>query len=388
MVTQAYINRDLLSWARERRSLSVDELTNKFKNYAKWESGDAYPTFRQAQQLANVFKVPLGYLYLSCRPEEYLPLPDLRVKADTKPINPSPDFLEVLYDALRKQEWYHEYMIVEGITPLEFISRFRLEDDLKEIAEDIRSTLGIDDKLRKECSTWGEFLTVVVSRAEDAGILVLRSGVVGNNTHRPLNVDEFRGFAIIDDLAPLIFINSKDAKVAQIFTLAHELVHLWVGESGVSNPDYALRSNQQQNDIEKICNSIAAEVLVPASDFLNRWKDHDDIDQNLERLTPRYKVSTFVVLRRAYELGKVPDELYRSKYRELRLKSTGGGEDPGGDFWKTFFARNSRNFTTKVMVAAAEDKVSPKEAAKLLNVRISTLFGYSEGSANKRLADG
>jgi Zn-dependent peptidase ImmA (M78 family) len=382
-----------VKWARERNSLSVDALVDKYKNYEQWESGEAYPTLRQAQELARKFRVPFGYLYLSTPPEEILPLPDLRTVAGAQPIKPSPDFLEVLYDALRKQQWYREYLESEDTSPLPFIDRFHPEDNQETVATDIRNTLGIDDNLRRKCGSWSDFLTKLVRQSENIGIVVLRNGVVGNNTHRSLNVEEFRGFAISDNLAPIVFINSKDAKVAQIFTFAHELAHLWIGASGVSNPDYALRSNQQQNDIERKCNSIAAEVLVPAVEFNKGWNDFTDVDDNLRRLAPKFKVSAFVILRRAYDLGKVQKILYQSKYKELLYLSqppscSDDTKKSRGNFENNFFARNSTQFATKALVAAAEGKLSPKIAANLLNVKLATVFSYQKELFGSGFANG
>ncbi|HMM61712.1 MAG TPA: ImmA/IrrE family metallo-endopeptidase, partial [Candidatus Rifleibacterium sp.] len=100
---------------------------------------------------------------------------------------------------------------------------------------------------RGEAANWESFFNILVERSEQAGIIILRSGKVGNNTHRTLDVKEFRGFVIYDELAPFIFINGADAKAAQIFTLVHELAHVWLGASGVSNngldtPEYRMNN--------------------------------------------------------------------------------------------------------------------------------------------------
>ena len=149
--------------------------------------------------------------------------------------------------------------------------------------------------LRSQSNSWTDFLTNFMHRAEDIGVLVIRSSVVENNNYRKLSVSEFRGFAISDSLAPLVFINGQDAKAAQIFTLAHELAHLWVGASGVSNPDYRRATTQQMAETEQVCNSAAAETLVPASDFLGRWRTGRPVELNLQSLAEHYRVSSLVV---------------------------------------------------------------------------------------------
>ena len=208
---------------------------------------------------------------------------------------------------------------------------------------------------------------------------MLRSGQVGSNTHRLLDVEEFRGFAISDSFAPLVFINSRDAKAAQIFTLAHELAHLWIGMSGISNPDYAERSGYQGHTIDQHCDRIAAEVLVPREDFALAWIDGRSLDENLEDLARRYRVSAFVVLRRAYDLDKIQADTYRAKYHELLSESISRVARKDAPIcYPSLLARNSTTFTNALMVATAEGRVAPSEAASLLNVRIATLSGVEK----------
>ena len=242
MSTDAFITPDVLRWALERRGLPDEEVARRVsvrpERVRRWKDGSGQPTLRQAQALAQKLSVPLGYLFLSERPSDEFPLPDLRTVGDGPPGTPSPELVAVVYDALSKQQWYREYLESQGEAPLEFVGSRSVDDDPDDVARDIRSRLGVNDAMRQDAASWEQFLTTFIRAAEAAGILVLRSGIVEANTQRPLDVEEFRGFAISDDLAPLVFINGKDAKAAQIFTLAHEIAHLWLGESGVSNPDY------------------------------------------------------------------------------------------------------------------------------------------------------
>ncbi len=375
---EAFITPELVKWARERYHLSADVAAQKIHvpvtKFTAWEEGDERPTFRQAQNLAQTLKVPLGFLFLSTPPSEAIPLPDLRTVAGAPVRLPSPDFLDLVNDVLRKQQWYREHQESEGVQPVPFIGRFTLADTPETIAADITSTLAISDAMREESQNWEQFLQEFMRRAERAGVLVLRSGVVENNTHRKLDVDEFRGFAISDDFAPLVFVNGQDAKAAQIFTLAHELAHLWIGESGISNPDHLRRPSQQPNAIDRLCDQVAAETLIPNRQFQSWWRDDDAVENNLQALARRFRVSKFVVLRRAYENDKITFDDYRAYYEELianvvRTRST----QSGGDFYRTLLARNSSTLTLTLLAASAEGQVSDRDAARLLNVKVKTV---------------
>ena len=376
-MVEALITPKMIEWAIHRVDEDRAELARKLnvkpERIIDWENGSALPTFRQAQELARKLRIPFGYLYLSTPQEEHLPLPDLRTMPAMGSLEPSADFMDVLYDALRKQEWYREYLRQEDASPVPFIGKFSLDDDIDTIAANIRATLDVNDALRQKCSTWEQFLTELVRRAEESRVLILRSGIVGSNVHRKLSVEEFRGFVISDELAPLVFINADDYKTAQIFTLIHELAHLWVGQSGISNPDYRLRSREQRHRVDQLCDGIAAETLVPHEDFCLRWNDLRRLDDNLDSLARKYRVSQFVVLRRAYEFGRVQRDLFLQKYSDLLARTTKKKGDGGGDFGKLLLARNSTTFTSALLVGMSEGRVSPTVAASLLNVKVATL---------------
>lgn len=388
---EAFVTPELVRWARERNNLTADAVAQKINvavaRLMAWEQGEERPTFRQAQNLAQKLNVPFGFLFLSAPPTEEIPLPDLRTLTGAPLRAPSPDFLDLVNDVLRKQQWYREYQESEEAQPVPFIGRFTLSDSPERIAADIASTLGINDAMRQDAQNWEQFLQEFIRRAERAGVLVLRSGIVENNTHRRLDVEEFRGFAISDGLAPLVFVNAQDAKTAQIFTLAHELAHLWLGESGISNPDHMRRPSQQLNEIDRLCDQVAAETLLPSRDFQLRWRDWRSIETNLQTLATRFRVSQFVVLRRAYENGKVMFEDYRAYYQELVANLRPRGSQGGGDFYRTLLARSSRTLTFALLAATAEGRVSDRDAARLLNVKVRTVNDIRGRLLTGRLSD-
>jgi len=395
-MVEALITREIISWAINRSNKTESDVAEKLHvdrdKVAAWISGPDYPSFSQAQNLATLLHIPFGYLYLSNPPAEDLPLPDLRVVTGKPAIKPSPIFLDILYGAMRKQEWYHEYLKNQEANGLHFVGKYALQDDRKVIAADIVDTLGINDELRKQSQNWTEFLDLFVQRIEGAGIIVLRQGFVGGNTKRTLAVDEVRGFAIVDDLAPLIFINSNDAKAANIFTLAHELAHLWIGQGGVSNPDYLLRSTEQRNIIDRQCDAIAAEVLAPSDDFVIQWRSFNNLDSNLRKLAKHYRVSPFVILRRSYELNKITRATYMKKYSELLQERHTGGGGNKETYAASILSRNSKKLTTTLLTSVAEGQITFWYAAKLLNMTVKSLLAHRDrilkmGRANARLLD-
>lgn len=380
-MTEAFITPKVITWALRRAGMTEAEAAKRVQvpepHLAAWERGESRPTFRQAENLAHTLHIPFGFLFLSEPPKLELPLPDLRTVNGASPEELSPEFYDVLNDALRKQEWYRSYLESEGAKPLPFIGRFSPASSVDVIAAEIDDTLAISREIRRNADTWEEFLRDFILKAEAIGVLVLRNSVVGNNTHRPLDVNEFRGFAISDDIAPLIFLNGADAKSAQIFTLAHELAHLWMGQSGISNPDYQKRASAQNHPIERVCNSVAAQALVPRQDFLSGWNSGLSLEGNLDQLTRHFKVSRLVVLRRAYELDRINDSEYWDYFHQIMPMDGKAAGQGRGDFYRNLLVRNSRTFTTRLVEAVLQGTVSDRVAAGLLNVQVPTFHQFT-----------
>jgi Zn-dependent peptidase ImmA (M78 family) len=388
-MADARINPSILTWARERSGIDVPVLADKLgtpvARVASWEAGERKPTFRQAKRIAEITHIPFGYLYLSAPPDEPLPLADFRTVADA-PLEPlGPDFRDVLNDVLRKQAWYREYRKLQRHDSLAFLGRFRLGDSVVGIAADIKRVLAITSTDIAQSANWEGYLRLLIERMEEAGVLVMRSGIVGSNTHRPLSVDEFRGFAIADDDAPVIFLNSKDAKAAQIFTLIHEAAHLWIGASGVSNERLG-GTQTRDSEVERTCNAVAAEFLVPADAFRRRWKADAEFTVQVRAIAREFKVSGVVVARRAAELGLVSRQEFerfylaeRDRWAAMASKRAGGG-----DAFKALAVRNSRRLTKAVLETALEGRMLLRDAGQLLGVNpaiLKKLAGsvYGEG---------
>ena len=375
----ALITGKVVKWARERLGKSQQNIADdlgcgiRAENIDDWEKEKARPDFKKALKLATALHFPFGYLFLPEPPANDIRVPDLRT-VGSKPIKEfSPNLLDQLRSLLLKQEWYRDYANEQGRKPLAFIGRFSVRSPFEEVAADIRDGLGINEKFRAAASNWENFLTNFMAAAEVAGVLVIRSGVVASASRRPLTVKEFRGFVFSDPIAPLVFINGADSTSAQVFTLAHELVHLWIGKSGISNPDPKKRSTDEVNDVERFCNRVAAELLVPHSEFLRRWRDNESVESNVQRLVHHFRVSTHVILRQAFEQDKIDRDEYEKRIQAEEDRFKAQQKATGGSFYRNIRIRNSRILTVSVLDAIQENRVGLRDAATLLGCKVPTL---------------
>ncbi|CAN7495657.1 XRE family transcriptional regulator [Trinickia sp. LjRoot230] len=377
-MAEAQINPAILTWALQRSGIDAlalaDKLGTATARVESWETGERKPTFRQAKRIAEITHIPFGYFYLPEPPEEALPIADFRTVGDD-PVRPlSADFRDLFNEVMRKQTWFREYRQLQGQEPLACIGRFNVRSTATQVAADIGRALQVTAQDRINCANWEDYLRLLIARIEDAGVLVMRSGIVGNNTHRPLSVDEFRGFVVADQYAPVVFLNGKDAKAAQIFTLIHEIAHLWLGESGVSN-ERIDAAHQHGGDVERLCNATAAEFLAPAAEFRAQWNDRAGFVAQVRDLARTFKVSGVVVGRRAVELGLAPWNEFAAFYQAEReaWAAAAARQSSGGSPYKTSAVRNGKLLTKAVLETAFEGRMLLRDAGSLLGVSPANL---------------
>ncbi len=380
-MTSVAITGEVFRWARERAGLSDEKLAKsvsaKLEKLRAWETGKEYPNFHQAQKLASALSIPLGYLFLSQPPQITNPVADFRTLPGKVSGNLSPNLQDVLDDALRKRDWYKEWRQQEDIAPFDFVGKYSLRSKPESIVYDMRQVLDVPQGFAEKTGTWDLHLRQLVQKVELAGILVLQSGIVGNNTRRKLPVQEFRGFALADKYAPFVFINAQDSTAARIFTLMHELTHIWMGTSGISNPDFISDGTETQR-VEKFCNQVAAEFLVPSEIFIKRWNAHQDALDNAQQLASHFRVSSQVILRRAFDAGFLSFDEYQESIQVAIKASKPRAKGGGGDFYNTLFSRNSRRFTTELLSAVSSGRLSYLDGARLLNTRPGKLVNALE----------
>lgn len=372
-MTRIPVNPELLTWARERAGLESLALAGRFPKLSEWEAGVMQPTLRQLEDFARAVHVAVGYLFLPAPPQEPLPIPDFRTLANRDVSRPSPNLLDTLYLCQQRQDWFRDYARVHALPTLDFIGTASIQDSPQEVAEAMRQTLALDIADRQQCPTWTDALRQLIGKAEEAGVLVMASGVVGSNSHRKLSVEEFRGFALADELAPLVFINGADSKAAQMFTLAHELAHLWLGESGISDPEVGRLA---EPGIERWCNAVAAEFLMPLALLRQDYQAGVPIAEEIQHLARRFKVSTLVALRRLFDAGFIDEPTLWQSYRDelARIRALDQGDSGGGDFYRTLGARTGKRFARAVLSSTLEGQTLFQDAFRMLGVRKTSTF--------------
>ena len=369
----------LLRWARERAGVGADELTRRFPRLADWERETARPTLKQLERFAKATHTPVGYLFLPEPPVESVPIPDFRTAGNQRIEHPSPDLLDTVYLCQQRQEWYRDFVRSQREDPTGFVGSANLNSNVEATATIMRTALGFDLDERRQMPTWTEALRRFIEQADALGVLVMVNGVVGNNNHRKLDPEEFRGFALADGLAPLVFINGADTKAAQMFTVAHELAHIWLGQSALSDVGPVTAPT---HDVERWCNRVAAELLVPLAVLRAEYQGGEDLRGALDRLARRFKVSTLVTLRRIHDAGGITrDQLWQAYQRELeRLGSI--PKTSGGDFYLTQGARVGKRFARALVASTLEGQTLHRDAFRLLGFSKLATFrelGHSLG---------
>jgi Zn-dependent peptidase ImmA (M78 family)/transcriptional regulator with XRE-family HTH domain len=374
-MTRVDVRPVMLRWARERAGLDPDDLAERFPRLAEWEDEAVRPTLKQLEAYAHATHAPIGFFFLPEPPVERAPIPDFRTVSAKRIGRPSPDLLETIYICQQRQEWYRDFARATREERPVFVGSMTLDADVVAAATTIRHALGFDLEERRQLPTWTEALRRFIELADILGVLVMVNGVVGNNNYRKLDPDEFRGFALSDDWAPLVFVNGSDTKAAQMFTLAHELAHIWLGQSALSDVG---PSSAPQDRVEDWCNRVAAELLAPIEIVRQEYRKDEDLRSALDRLARRFKVSTLVVLRRIHDVGGLTRDQFWEAYRaELdRLRALAAGS--GGNFYLTQSARVGKRFARALVASTLEGQTLHRDAFHLL--------GFSKLSTLKELA--
>ena len=367
MSTHVAVTQSVLAWALQRADRSYEETVKKFPQFGAWLSGDALPSLRELEKFASFTHVSLGALIMPEPPDETLPIADMRTR-DSKVIErPSGNLLDTIDRYQQFQDWYHDYAREQGAEKLPFLGSVSSQDKPHMVAHRVRELLLLDQITATTPEQWRRD---IVKALEDVGVLVMMSGIVGNNTHRPLSTDEFRGFCLYDVLAPLIFVNlAGESYGAQNFTLVHEFAHLLAGHSALSGGDHLLGGTSE----EAWCNRVAALALLP-DDALAAFDAAQSL-QDYRVAARRFGVSAEVALHRLYGARRINEERYYELLDAVRADY--GGEthsSGGGNFYNTLTTRLGRPLATAIVTSTLEGRIGFTEGFRMIGSHKREVF--------------
>lgn len=388
------INPRILQWARLEAGLSLHEAASRAKvtpprkkkdepaltaeeRLAAWEEGKDTPSLNQLENIASAYRRPLLTFFLAQPPQEVAIIADFRTVANRPSSTDSPEFAALR----RKITLLHQELraLAEdaGNPKLPFIGSLSENTPVQQFVSTLRAALGVgvgveeQRRIRNEDALFGYLRDL----AQNIGIYVLLEGNVGSH-HSNISAEEFRGIALADDLAPLVVVNPNDAKAAMVFTLVHELAHLWLGSSGVSNFN-ALGNNGGDGNHEKLCNRVAAEFLVPEALLRAEWKTpKEPLSASVDVVAKYFKVSGAVIGRRLLDMNMINGQEYGSLlafYRARWVKHKEKQSQQEGAPSPTQMAKYRLGVKTihTVIAAAREGRIGLQDAARLMNLPVS-----------------
>jgi len=370
MRNEVNVNNNMLTWAIARAGYDVPAFAEKFPKILDWLEGQKKPTVKQLEEFSRKVYLPFGYLFLPQPPQERVPIPFFRTngnQADRISIN--------VYDTIlllqQRQDWLKNYLQDNDFNRLPYVGKFRNSNDVNAIVADIRQTLQLPENWASQFRTWQEAQDHLVLHIEDKGIITIFNGIVENNTHRPIPVDECRGFVLVDEYAPFMFVNNSDFKSAQMFTIVHELAHIWTGHSA----GFDFRRLQPANDpIEILCDKVAAEFLAPEQTFDEVWNHRPN---NFAYASRYFKVSEIVIARRALDTQQITSKEFHDFYNDYMNREYGKkGKTSGGDFYATTKKRLSITFASHVDTAVKSGALLYRDACKLISLKGDTFHTF------------
>ena len=344
-----HVKPEIINWIL--KSIQFENIASSaIELLRKWQSGEKTPTFNQVEDMSKKTNIPFGYFFLDKPPVEECSIVEYRTINSAKIAEPSRN-----------------------------LGSATGETQVLSVAEDIRKKLDIQVDWYSDRQNAGESFRFLKRRMGNIHVLVMTSGIVGNNTRRKLNVEEFRAFTLVNKYAPLIFINSCDSDNGKLFSILHELAHVWTGENSFYNAP--INADSESREVEKFCNAVAAEILVPTESFLEKWKSsYDEILDKIGKIAKSFRCSRFVVVRKALDHGKISQETYEQIVKELTSQfkewqeSQKENKGTGGDYYRNLASKIDRNFVMALARSASEGRTQYTEIYRLTNTNRKT-FG-------------
>jgi len=357
----------VLDWVS--KSARLTEKNQKQLNL--WKSGKKQPTFNQLESFSNNTHIPIGYFFLLHPPKEECKILQFRTVDSLALLNPSRDLIDTIRQMENIQEWMKEFLLSINSDPIGYVGSIDQSKSRSSNATHVRDALGITENWFAEMKSPEDSFKFLRHKMSALGIIVMVNGIVGNNTHRSLDIEEFRAFTLIDSHAPLIFVNTLDSQGAKLFSLLHEFIHIGVGKSSLFNAS-PIDSNFI-DPMETLCNAITAEILVPQDLFQIKFKAESGTPhERIKVLADHFKCSIMVVARRALDSNYIKQGLYykiadNAKKGFDQQQNYKKREKGKGDFYRTNAIRMDHRFLLALDMSLREGKTLHTDAFRLTN---------------------
>lgn len=385
MQVKVDVSNEIINWLMAH--VQIDSLPSQIQEYLHlWSVGKKTPTFNQIERTSKATGIPLGYFFLQTPPTEDLSLVDYRTVDSVVLGNPSRNLIDVMHDMEFVQEWMRNHLISEGASTIPFVGAFKQQGNNLAFADSVRQILNLQNNWFSKTRNVEDSFRLIRAAISNSGVVIMMSGIVGNNTHRSLDINEFRAFTIVDDYTPLIFINSNDSTSGKLFSLLHEFTHICLGENNLFNDRYS--TGRKVKKAETVCNSVAAEILVPQVLFSKEWNsviNKMDVKRAIDALSKNFKCGITVIARKALDNGFIDYSLYEKmaqlavKLYNDRCKKQKEGDD-GGNFYRTLASRIDQRFFEMLLNSVAEGKTLYSDAFRLTNTNRTSFVALTENA--------
>lgn len=358
----------MLTWAIERAGHNVAVYLDKHPNVTKWVKNEKQPTERQLEEFAKSVHIPYGYLFLSEPSHEEVPIPMFRGCAVNGKFNLN--VYDTVLSVQRRQEWLTDYLVENEYEVCSCIGIISLQTPIKEVVRILRQVLNLSEDWAFDRRDASDAVNHLTERIEELGIAVCFNSGVENNNRREIPVEECRGFALVNETAPFVFINNKDSKTAQLFTLIHETAHILLGKSAGFGGDLEIIHDAT----ERYCDQIAAAFLMPGEVVSRIWN-------GITKTARKFKVSEIAMARRAYNLHLITREDYRNFYLEYKSRPVPAAKKSSyGDFYATATKRVGRLLAVHIVNAVRSHQLDYLQA-----YRLTGMYGNTYQTFVKRL---
>lgn len=374
---EARITPSVMKWARESAKLDIATAAKRIgrseDEIEQWERGEKMPSFAQARKASEVYKRSLAVFYLPEAPREFDTLRDFRQLPQDASREWSPELALLIRQVQARQEWLREFLVEEGSDGVPFVGSASVQTPVSELSATIRKTLELQLEEQMACSSAREALNLWIDHAEYFGISICREGGI--------ECEEARGFVLTDQYAPFVYINSNDSYAGRLFTLVHELVHLWINEPGISNLGNLRRLRSEEARIERFCNQVAADTLVDQSLMARYWRDRD-VDEHLcdqvSGVARKFAVSEEVIARRLLDMNEITEaeyldlrRYYNERWTEHRRRQR--AQEGGPAYGLRMALVNGYQFARIVLGAYKRGRISGRDASGLLHVKVNNI---------------